>query len=373
MRALLLLLVAASALHAQLPPSLTAPDPQVNADRTVTFNFVAPAAAKVSVQMDAISAPLPMSKSESGQWTVTTPALAPEWYSYQFMVDGRSQLDPRNVTIKASYTSSGNGFLVPGSPAQPWEETAIPHGAVTRHAYTTKAVTGLDQNQSEYYVYTPPGYDPRGKVKYPVLYLLHGWSDTAAGWATIGHANDILDSLIAAGKARPMIVVMPLGYGEMSFVRNGFSVWRDPEAVKRNVAGFGRALLTEVIPAVERDYLVSARREERAIAGLSMGGLESLTIGIKHAETFAWVGGFSSAVQGLPADYFATTDAKKADLKLLWISCGTEDDLIKSNRPMEAALKAEGFPVTVYEEAGHHEWKVWRDSLVLFAPMLFQK
>ena len=301
MRSFLLPFVACFALHAQLPPSLTAPDPQVNADRTVTFHFAAPGAIKVGVQLDALTGPLPMTQATPGQWTVTTAALAPEWYSYQFMVDGRNELDPRNVSIKASYTASANGFLVPGVPAKPWEETAIPHGAVTKHTYTTKVVTGLDNDQADYYVYTPPGYDPRGKTKYPVLYLLHGWSDTASGWSTIGHANTILDTLLAEGKAKPMIVVMPLGYGEMSFVRNGFSVWRDPEAIQRNVAGFGKALLTEVMPAVERDYLVSVKREDRAIAGLSMGGLESLTIGIKHAETFAWVGGFSSAVQGLPA------------------------------------------------------------------------
>ena len=279
-----------------------------------------PGAAKVGVALDDQANALPMTESEPGHWTATTTALAPDWYSYHFDVDGRTQLDPRNVTIKASYTASGNGFLVPGSPARPWEETAIPHGVVDKHTYTTKVVLGLDHDQADYYVYTPPGYDPRGKVKYPVLYLLHGWSDTAAGWDTIGHANTILDTLIAQGKAKPMLVVMPLGYGDMSFVRSGFGVWRDPAAIDHNTTLFTQALLTEIVPMVEKQYLVSAKREDRAITGLSMGGLESLTIGLTHADDFAYVGGFSSAVHAVPPGYFTTVDPKKANLKLLWIS-----------------------------------------------------
>ena len=375
MRAFALLLAATVTLHAQTPASLSAPDPQVNPDRTVTFRFVAPAgAAKVDVAIDSVlPAPLPLTKSDSGQWTVTTPPLPPELYSYHFDVDGRNQLDPRNVTIKASYTASGNGFLVPGSPAKAWETTAIPHGTVDKHTYTTKVVLGLDNDQSEYYVYTPPGYDPRGKTKYPVLYLLHGWSDTAAGWDNIGHANDILDTLIAQGKAKPMIVVMPLGYGDMSFVKSGFGVWRDKAAIEHNTTLFSQALLTEVVPMVEKEYLTSNKREDRAIAGLSMGGLESLTIGLTHADEFAYVGGFSAAVHAVPSDFFTGVDPKKADFKLIWIGCGTEDDLITPNRTLEATLKGEGFQVTTFEEAGRHTWHVWRDSLLLFAPLLFQK
>ncbi len=372
MRALAFVFFAAT-LHAQTPASLTSPDPQINPDHTATFRFAAPGAVKVAVALDSLAIPLPMTQADPGHWTVTTPALAPEWYSYHFDVDGRNQLDPRNVSVKASYTATGNGFLVSGSPARPWEETAIPHGSVDKHTYTSKVVLGLDHDQADYYVYTPPGYDPRGKTKYPVLYLLHGWSDTAAGWSEIGHANTILDTLIAQGKAKPMIVVMPLGYGNMSFVRDGFSVWRNPAAIRENVTLFAKALLTEVLPAVERDYLVSTGREDRAIAGLSMGGLESVSIGIRDAAQFAYVGGFSSALVGMPPDFYAGVDAKKADLKLLWMSCGTEDQLLEPNRSVEAGLKSEGFPVTVFEEPGRHTWHVWRDSLVLFAPLLFQK
>ncbi len=373
MRVFGFLLAFTVSLHAQRPPEYAAVDPQVNADRTVTFRLTQPGATKVGVALDDSATALPMTQTEPGHWTLTTRALAPDWYSYHFDVDGRNQLDPRNVTIKASYTGSGNGFLVPGSPAKPWEETAIPHGTVDKHTYTTKVVLGLENNQADYYVYTPPGYDARGKVKYPVLYLLHGWSDTAGGWSNIGKANNILDTLIAQGKAKPMIVVMPLGYGDMSFVRSGFGVWRDPAAIDHNTALFTQALLTEVIPAVERDYLTSAKREDRAIAGLSMGGLESLTIGLTHADEFAYVGGFSAAVHAVPPGFFSTVDPKKADLKLVWMGCGTEDDLITSNRALEGALKSEGFDVKVFEEPGRHTWHVWRDSLVLFAPLLFQK
>ncbi|WP_041597416.1 esterase [Granulicella tundricola] len=346
--------------------------PVVNPDHTVTFHYVAPEATTALVSIDVSKTPFPMTKDAAGVWTYTTAVLPPEIYGYHFEVDGRMALDPHSVTIKASYTSVGDGFLVPGSPAQPWETTAVPHGTVHVHTFTTKVVQGLEANQDFVYVYTPPGYDAKAKTKYPVLYLLHGWSDTAGGWSTIGQANYILDNLIAAGKAKPMIVVMPLGYGDMSFVRSGGGVWQDLAQIDHNVALFQQSLLTEVIPQVEANYKVAPGRDNRAIAGLSMGGLESVSVGLKNTEMFGWVGGFSSAVHMLKPEALAGLDAKKANLHLLWIACGTSDDLIEPNRRLVTELKAAGMPVTAVETSGAHTWLVWRDNLVTFAPLLFQ-
>ena len=346
----------------------------MHADGSVSFHLAAPTASTVALALEGTKAPLAMHREAGGDWLVTTPPLAPEWYSYHFSVDGRNALDTLNPTIKSSYTAAGNGFLVPGSGPRPWETSPVPHGTVHHHTYTTAIVTGLPHDQSEFYVYTPPGYDPRAATRYPVLYLLHGWSDTAAGWTNIGHANDILDNLIAAGKARPMIVVMPLGYGEMSFVRSGFGVWKKPAVVDRNTELFSQALLTEIVPQVEKLYSVAPGRDAHAIAGLSMGGLEALTIGLDHTEQFAWVGGFSAAVHLLEAPMLRGLDPKTANLKLVYIGCGTGDDLIEPNRRLAAALKAEGLPVVTSEVPdGLHTWLVWRPELVEFAAAIFQK
>lgn len=369
-------LIFASTLHAQtepMRPPPIGPDPVVNADRTVTFHVLAPSTARVTVVLEGVKEPLPMVKDDApGIWSLTTEPLAPEYYSYHFEVNGHEVIDPHNVMVKASYTSVGSGFLVPGATPEPWETTAIPHGEIHHHFFTTSVVEGLAANQDEFYVYTPPGYDPRSPVKYPVLYLLHGWSDTAAGWSAIGHANDVLDNLIAQGKAKPMIVVMPLGYGAMSFVRSGFGVWNDRAQIDENVSLFAKALLTEVMPQVERLYNVSAKRQDRAIAGLSMGGLESLTVGLENTDKFAYVGGFSAAVHMLKPETLTGLNPKTANLKLLWIACGTSDGLIEPNRKLVAALTAEGLPVTPIETPGMHTWLVWRDNLAKFVPLLFQ-
>ena len=384
MRIFLLLLVATAA--AQQPPQLpVTPEPTISADHTVSFRLTAPVATTVSLALENSGTPVPMQKGEKGVWTVTTPPLPSEFYSYHFVVDGRNQLDTLNPKLAESYTAAGNTFLVPGpdvaptaasmakdGPA-PWEHTAVAHGVVHHHDFSSKVVVGLPGNQSTFYVYTPPGYDARSNTKYPVLYLLHGWSDTAAGWTNIGHANDILDNLIAQGKAKPMIVVMPLGYGDMSFLRNGFGVWQDPAVIDHNTALFTQALMTEVRPMVEKLYNVSARREDRAITGLSMGGLEALTIGLTHPDDFAWVGGFSAAVHQVQPTTFAALDPKTARLKLVYIGCGTADGLIEPNRRLAATLRAQGQPVTTSEMPGiAHVWLEWRPDLATFASKIFQ-
>ena len=356
-----------------LPP----PPPRVtttaNPDSTLTFHYADPAAKEVKLSTDASLTPIPLRKDEAtGVWSATTPVLPPEIYSYSFSADGLHRLDPGNPRVTANLRGLANMIELPSATPQPWDAAAVPHGTVHHHTYTTAVVLGLKDNQSDFYVYTPPGYDPNAKTHYPVLYLLHGWSDDASGWTAVGQAPYILDSLLAAGKIKPMIVVMPLGYGDMSFVL-GKDQWDDPSAVNHNTDLYAKALLTEVLPRVESAYNVSKKRDDRAIAGLSMGGLESLTVGLHHPELFAWVGGFSSGLAQPDVEgNFAGVDPKSANLKLLWIACGTSDHLLDPNRRFITFLQSKNMPVTPVETPGQHTWLVWRDNLIHFTPLLFQ-
>jgi enterochelin esterase family protein len=258
---------------------------------------------------------------------------------------------------------------VPGPPTLPWEVNEVPRGIVHHHFYKSTVVG----DNRDFYVYTPPAYQPKAKRRYPVLYLLHGFSDDASGWTAVGYANVILDNLIAQGKVKPMIVVMPLGYGAPEILTTPRS-FRDPNLVHKNMEQFRQALLTEVIPQVEKAYKVSTDRKSRAIAGLSMGGAESLYTGLNTLDRFAWVGAFSSG--GLGEDYdktFPALDAKaNSQLRLLWIACGTEDHLIDANRKFRAWLKSKGVEHTDIETPGVHSWMVWRRNLATFTPLLFE-
>jgi enterochelin esterase-like enzyme len=345
---------------------------EVHSDRTVTFAYKDAAATTVELVVGGLPKKLPMKKDEAGVWTVTTPSLPPEIYGYHFEADGDFRLDPANPDTTINLVDVANELTVPGDTPQLWEATNVPHGVLHHYNYTTNTVLGLPQNQSRYYVYTPPGYDPKASQAYPVLYLLHGWSDSDSGWTAVGRVDLILDNLLAQGKIKPMVVVMPLGYGDMSFIHK-FHVWEDPAAIDRNTDLFAKALLTEVLPRVEAEYHVSKDRNDRAITGLSMGGLESLEIGLSHTDKFAWVGGFSSAVHNSNYEgQLASLNPKTADLRLLWVACGTEDSLIEPNRKFVEFLKSKNMPVKQIETPGYHTWMVWRDNLSQFAPLLFQ-
>lgn len=344
----------------------------VNADHTVTFRYKDAQAAKAELALEGAGPNLPMQKDAEGVWTATSQPLVPQIYGYHFQVDGEARLDPHNTGIKTNLLELSNMVTVPGDGPQPWELQNIPHGEVYHRVYTSAVVQGLPQSQSDFYVYTPPNYDPKAKQEYPVLYLLHGYSDDASGWTAVGQANLILDSLLAQGKIKPMIVVMPLGYGDMSFVRSGSNNWRTPAIVANNTDTFTKALLTEVLPRVEAEYRVSKKREDRAIAGLSMGGLEALSTGLNNTDKFAYVVGLSSAAASIDRERLASLNPKSANLKLLWIACGTSDQLITPNRDFITFLKSKEMPVTVVETPGMHTWMVWRDNLVHFTPLLFQ-
>jgi enterochelin esterase-like enzyme len=346
------------------PPYLS---PEIHPDDSVTLRLRAPNARKVDLVLEgAVTA---MQQDADGLWAATTPVLAPEIYGYRFVVDGTPILDPRNTDVRDNLQTLWSNLTVPGTPPEPWELQSIPHGIVEHHFYTSQVVLGLPNNQSDYYVYTPPGYNAKDRRSYPVLYLLHGYSDAADGWSSVGKANFILDSLIDSGKAKPMIVVMTLGYGNMAVLKPG----RTPALSAQSVDLYQKALLTEVIPQIETNYHVSKKREDRAIAGLSMGGHESLFIGLSHPELFAWVGTFSAGLNANSIAQLPSITAQKANLRLLWMACGVDDALLKPNQTVIATLKAEGLPVTAIETPGHHQWPVWRDNLIHFAPLLFQK
>jgi enterochelin esterase-like enzyme len=350
------------------PPPLVTPD--VHSDNSVTFRFRAPNAQQVKVTREGVPDPLPMQKDDSGVWTVNSPSWPPDYYGYSIVVDGQRAIDPYNHLLKPNLLNTENMVHVPGPPSLPWELNDVPHGEIHRHFYHSAAAN----DDRDYYVYTPPAYDASAKKTYPVLYLLHGYSDDASGWTAVGRANIILDNLIAQGKAKPMIVVMPLGYGTMEMITGGWGVWNRQDIRDKNFNKFREALLTEVMPKVEAEYRVATDRNSRAIAGLSMGGSESLLTGLNNIDKFAWVGAFSSG--GLPEPFdkdFPKLDSKaNQELKLLWVACGTEDRLITTNRAFREWLKQKGIDHTDIETPGMHTWMVWRRNLSEFAPLLFR-
>jgi len=359
------LLLALLPLAAQAPPPVVSPE--VHPDGRVTFRLRAPNATKVELSREG-GVRVEMQKGEHGIWSVTTDPLAPNLYGYTFIVDGISILDPVNSVIKPNLLGLQNLVHVPGS--MPWDLKDVPHGSLHRHFYRS----GIVGDQRDFYVYTPPGYDASAKTTYPTLYLLHGFSDDASGWTSVGRAHIILDNLIAEGKAKPMLVVMPLGYGAPEIVKRNGPGFRNPELVKRNFDGFRDALLQEVIPLVEKTYRVSKDRTQRAIAGLSMGGSEALLTGLNALDRFAWVGAFSSG--GLPPEFeknFPSLDAKANEqLKLLWIACGKDDRLIGLNRNLIDWLNSRKIRHTWIETEGAHTWMVWRRYLADFTPLLFR-
>jgi enterochelin esterase-like enzyme len=342
--------------------------PEVHSDGSVTFRFRAPNAREVQLAREGTE-PRVMQKDDEGVWSLTTTPLAPDYYGYSFVADGVRLIDPSNPLLKPNLLATENAVHVPGPLSLPWELNDVPHGEIHHHFYKSSVA----EDERDYYVYTPSGYAGSGKRKYPVLYLLHGYSDDASGWTAVGRANVILDNLIAQGKAKPMIVVMPLGYGTMDFLRLAWGAWNHTELRDANFKKFTDALLSEVMPRVEGEYRVTKDRNARAIAGLSMGGSESLLTGLNHLDKFSWIGAFSSG--GIPDDFekdFPSLDAKaNQQLHLLWIACGTEDHLITVNRNLRGWLKTKGVNHVDIETPGMHTWMVWRRNLAEFAQLIF--
>ncbi len=351
---------------AQPPDSLLSPE--VHPDRTVTFRLRAPKASEVSVtgewMLDYPANKTPLTRDGEGVWNVTVGPLKPNIYLYSFNVDGMTIADPINPVIKLRARTSASLVLVPGG--QPWEFTDVPHGVVNI-VWHKSAV--LDGAMRQVFVYTPPGYGKSGSTRYPILYLLHGSQDVAAGWTLTGSANLILDNLIAGKKSVPMIVVMTNGhavpYGTPS------------TAPGRNNELFEQYLLKEVMPLVEANYRVAPGRANRAIAGLSMGGGQATQIGLGHLDLFAWVGVFSSGqAQNFETRYKALLDDPKTTnerLRLLFIGVGMTDPGYERVKQFAAVLSAHKIQHIYWETEGAHVWPVWRRCLVETASRLFQK
>jgi enterochelin esterase family protein len=370
---LFVLLFAVTSLGSLVQPQTAPParlvSPEVHPDQSVTFRFRAPNVQQVLLGLEG-SKPVPMEKDDQGVWSLTTAPLEPDYYGYSYLADGVGLIDPLNPLLKPNLISTQSMVHVPGPASLPWEVDDVSHGVVHHHFYKS----GVVGDERDFYVYTPPGYNPRAKQKYPVLYLLHGFSDDASGWTAVGRANVIIDNLIAQGKVKPMLVVMPLGYGAPEIVAGGFGGFRDDALRQRNFDRFTQALLSEVIPQVESTYLVIAKRNSRAIAGLSMGGVESLLTGLNHLDQFAWVGSFSAG--GLQPDFsaqFPSLDAgANRQLRALWVACGVDDGLIVPNRKFREWLKSKGIDHADIETPGVHSWMVWRRNLANFSQLLFR-
>jgi enterochelin esterase family protein len=344
--------------------------PEVLSDRQITFRIFAPNAKEIRLagsDLPGLGQGAAMTQGTNGVWEITVGPIDPGAYRYNFNVDGLSVIDPRNPSTSESNANTWSLVNVPGSDFM--DTTNVPHGAVSSITYYSSSL----QRFRRMHIYTPPGYE-RGENKFPVFYLLHGAFDCDHSWSSVGRAGFILDNLIAAGKAKPMIVVMPAGH-------TGPFTWGAP--IGRSGDEFIKDFLGDIMPHVEKNYRVYADRQHRAIAGLSMGGAQTLNIAIPKLDQFAYIGVFSSGVFSPPGNGSAPTweeqqrealdNAKlKEGLKLVWFSTGKEDFLIETTRATVATLKKHGFNVVYEESAGGHTWPNWRNYLNQFAPQLFQ-
>ena len=327
------------------PPRRVA-SPEIRADRTVTFRIIAQKAETVELTGEFLEAAVLLTKDESGVWSVTLGPIEPETYEYEFRVDGVPLVDIGNPAVKYNSTPGIVSSLlsVPGDEPRFFDARPVPHGAVDVRWYESASV----ETTRRLHVYTPPEYD-ESSTRYPVLYLLHGASGDDGSWMSLGGANLILDNLIATNEMDPMIVVMPFGYA----YRPG-SVDR-----QRQRTGFARDLLEDIVPFVEANYRVVADREHRAIAGLSMGGGQALTIGLNNLDGFSHVAGFSSAV-GDPKDAFGdlvmNAEASNEQLRLLWLACGTDDGLFTRSKQLSEFLVTNGIEHTFRATEGAHTW-----------------
>lgn len=341
--------------------------PEVHADGSVTFRALAPASVEMFVQLEGQKEVI-MQKDDLGVWSLTTKPLAPDYYGYIFQDTGVPVIDPLNPSILPNLLQTENLVHVPGPASLPWEIGEGPHGTVHHHSFRSNVI-GDDR---DFYVYTPPGYEAKSDTKYPVLYLLHGFGQVTRSWVDVGFADRILDHLIDEGKAKPMIVVFPDAYGGDEILAKG-AYWTDSIRT-HNFDMFAKSLFDEVIPEVEKDYRIEPSRESRALAGLSMGGAESLLIGLNHLEKFGWIGSFSSGGlrENFDQEFPNLKEAGDNQPYLLWMACGTDDGLLGINRNFDQWMTKENIKHTAVETAGNHTWMVWRRNLANFAPMLFR-
>jgi len=350
-------LVAPLALAQQATPAPRRPErlvsPQVEEGKVI-FRLNAPKAQQVSVRINGRKEPVPMQKNEQGFWSATVEGLAPEIYDYQFDVDGFASLDPSNPWVKAGLRPNSSMVEVPGTPPEFWETQNVPHGTITMHTFVSKTL-GTPRT---FRVYAPAEYDQHADARFPALYLLHGSGDQDDGWEIVGRTSDIADNLIAAGHAKPMLIVMPNGtYPHTSGHEDDFET----------------DVLQVIIPLVEKHYRVAAGGTNRALAGLSMGGFQTLNVGVKHLDQFAWLGVFSAGVREDYAEtHRAFLDKANDQLSLFWIGIGEDDFLLQSEKDLEALLNEKHVKFSAHVSKGGHVWTNWRHYLHDFLPLLFQ-
>jgi enterochelin esterase family protein len=298
-------------------------------------------------------------------WSASVPSIEPGVWEYSFVVDGLTMIDPANPSLKPMREPRTSILHVSATPPNVWDFQDVPHGTVHQHGYQSKALS----RARELWVYTPPGYEHDTNAQYPLLILQHGSGDNHRTWVEHGKAHWILDNLIAAGKARPMVVLMLDGHSLAAPPREA-----GPDRRAAALEAFRRELFEDALPLVESLYRVEKDAAHRAIAGLSMGGGQSLTIGLSNLDRFAWIGAFSAApvsddiLQAVLADATATN----VKLRLLWIGVGQDDFLRERNERFVNALAERGVNHEWRLTDGAHTWPVWRRYLAEFAPKLFQ-
>jgi enterochelin esterase family protein len=388
---LLLAGVASPSTQAQPPrreptPNDTLKSPEVAPDHKVTFRIYAPKASEVSLSGDWMAQGLgtggKLTKDEKGVWSITVGPLVPDFYSYTLTVDGIRTIDPKNAMIKQGVSSLDSMFEVPGEEAAFEALRDVPHGEIRIAWYRSGTLDAI----RSMHIYTPPGYD-HSDAKYPVFYLLHGGGDEDSGWSTIGRAGFIMDNLLAANKAKPMIVVMPNGSipRPANFPRFTPGTTPSPEFIAAMEAAqerFSNELLKEVVPFVEKNYRVLPGQENRAIAGLSMGGGQTLRVVTSQPDQFAYVGVWSSAIfrrnrssadfEKRAAEFLDNPDKINRLVKLFSISVGNKDFLFEGSKSLADLLNKRGIKNELHVSEGGHTWINWRRYLSEFAPKLFQ-
>jgi enterochelin esterase family protein len=376
-----LLSLAPIALAQERPQGPQVVSPDVSADKRITFRVLAPQAQAVRLNATDIpgnGAAAPLTKGANGVWEITTASVPPGAYRYAFNIDGVATMDPRNPSTSESNNNSWSMVYVPGSDAS--DTKNVPHGSIAEVTYYSSALRAFRRM----HVYTPPAYETSSK-KYPVFYLLHGAGDSDDSWSTVGRAGFILDNLIATRRAKPMIVVMPAGHTRAPAGNPLSATGSDP---------FVSDFVDDVMPYVQSTYRVSTDRASTAIAGLSMGGSQTLNVAIPHLEKFGYIGVYSSGLLGAfpiagrggapaapvagPGEWESRYAAKlddanlKKGLRVFWFATGKDDFLLNTTTATVDLFKKHGFSPVFKESGGGHTWLNWRDYLTEFAPQLFQ-
>lgn len=346
-------------------------------DGVTVFRLYSPNAKEVKVVGDFAGSPLAMTADTLGVWSASVTNLDPEIYIYQFDVDGAKIPDPSNVYTKRDIGTIYSMLFIPGEISDNYAVHEVPHGTVSRLWYDSPGL-GTTRRLS---VYTPAGYETSGK-EYPVLYLLHGMGGDEEAWLTLGRTAQIMDNLIAQGKAEPMIVVMPNGNVDMQSAPGespaGFI--RPTIMLPRTMEGSYEKSFNDIVNFIDSTYRTRKDKNSRAVAGLSMGGFHSLNISALYPDEFGYVGLFSAAISprgDVDDEMFTKRDEKLARLfasspKLYWIAIGSDDFLYQDNAKYRQFLDSKSYPYIYVETDGGHTWKNWRKYLSQFAPLLFK-